>query len=111
VSFSCLDCHAPRYAQTIIEAAKRTLKTGELKVNEAEAIVSSALNIASLSDNNAEILKAMLAKMRKRTLNKLRVGLGHQSPDYQWWYGQAALDGDLLRIKAKITRIQRETIR
>jgi len=27
--------------------------------------------------------------------------------DYQWWYGQPALDGDLLRIKAAATRIAR----
>jgi hypothetical protein len=111
VSFSCLDCHAPGYANTIMEAAKRTVKIGELKLREAEAAVSSTIKNDSLSENDADALKAMLTKMRKETLGNLRVGLGHHSPDYQWWYGHAALDGDLLRIKAKITRIRRGKMR
>ncbi len=111
VSFSCLDCHAPRYVKTILETAKHSLKTGELKLREAEGAVISTLNNASPPDNDATALKAMLARMRLQTLGNLRVGLGHHSPDYQWWYGQAALDGDLLRIKARITRIRRQNMR
>jgi hypothetical protein len=111
VSFSCLDCHAPRYTKTILEAAGRTLEIGELKLREAEAAVRSVIKRKNLSENDIKTLKALLVKMRMGTLGHLRVGLGHHSPDYQWWYGQAALDGDLLRIKAKITRLHRENER
>jgi hypothetical protein len=36
------------------------------------------------------------------------VALRHQqSPDYQWWHGQPALDGDLLRIKGAVGELYR----
>jgi len=37
----------------------------------------------------------------------VRIGVGHQSPDYQWWHGHPALDGDLLRIKGMVSDIER----
>ena len=37
-------------------------------------------------------------------LRNLRLGAGHQSPDYQWWHGQPALDGDLIRIRNAVSR-------
>jgi hypothetical protein len=36
--------------------------------------------------------------------------VGHQSPDYQWWHGQPALDGDLLRIKGVVAERERRRI-
>ncbi len=50
----------------------------------------------------------MLDTMHRQTLRNLRLGIGHQSPDYQWWYGHAALDGDLLRIKSVLSRSARK---
>ncbi|NQU62105.1 MAG: hypothetical protein HQ512_13325 [Rhodospirillales bacterium] len=41
-------------------------------------------------------------------MKSLRLGFAHHSPDYQWWYGQAALDGDLLRVKAAASRLRRQ---
>ena len=104
---SCADCHAPRYADRIVESGKRSLKIGELKVQEAEAAIASALGNKGISIAEAQQLQMMADEMRKRALTSLRLGLGHHSPDYQWWYGQAALDGDLIKIKAFITRLRR----
>ena len=39
--------------------------------------------------------------------NNVYLGVGHQSPDYQWWHGQPALDGDLINIKSMISDLQR----
>jgi hypothetical protein len=33
--------------------------------------------------------------------------VGHQSPDYQWWHGQPALDGDLIRIRDAMDEARR----
>ncbi len=35
------------------------------------------------------------------------MGVRHQSPDYQGWRGQLALDGDLLRIEAAVGVLHR----
>jgi len=40
-------------------------------------------------------------------LKNVRLGVGHQSPDYQWWHGQPALDGDLIRIRDRIAESRR----
>jgi hypothetical protein len=45
--------------------------------------------------------------MQERHLNNLYLGIGHQSPDYQWWHGQPALDGDLLRIRGALDELDR----
>ena len=42
--------------------------------------------------------------MPRQLLDRL---LAHQSPDYQWWLGQAALDGSLLRIKGALGEARR----
>jgi hypothetical protein len=41
-------------------------------------------------------------------LRNVRLGAGHQSPDYQWWHGQAALDGDLIRLRDAVALAWRE---
>jgi hypothetical protein len=43
-----------------------------------------------------------------RHLANVRLGAGHQSPDYQWWHGQPALDGDLIRRREVVARAARE---
>ncbi len=110
VDIACNDCHAPRYTEVITQAGKRALEIGSLKVTEAETAIRSFLQRAGVSKANATELEAMASRMRNETLASLRQGLGHHSPDYQWWYGQAALDGDLIRIKARITRLHRENL-
>lgn len=108
VIYACTDCHAPRYVDTLLETAERTLGIGMLKVDEAADAVIAFVESGVPSAQETAKLEAMVAAMREVTLRDLRLGLGHQSPDFQWWYGQAALDGDLIRIKARITRGLRE---
>lgn len=100
----CGGCHAPRYVSEQLAAARRGLAIGEMKQREAAAVVAAArqeLPAAALPP-----FEALLATLRD-DLRNLRLGLGHQSPDYQWWLGQAALDGDLLRIKGALGEARR----
>lgn len=96
----CGRCHAPRYVAEQLAAAGRGRALGEMKVAEAEGVLAAAR--AELSPEALARLEAMVARMRKLSLVNLRLGLAHQSPDYQWWHGQAALDGDLLRVKGAL---------
>ncbi len=73
---SCLDCHSPRFVETLISAGRRTLAIGDLKVSEATAAVGT--------DPEPKVGR-MLKIMTTKTLRNLRLGIGHQSPDYQWW--------------------------
>ena len=47
-------------------------------------------------------------RMRSQHLKNVWLGIGHQSPDYQWWHGQPALDGDLLHIKGALGELRRK---
>lgn len=47
--------------------------------------------------------------MREIRFDNLVLGVGHQSPDYQWWLGHPAMDGDLVKIKHALDAAQRET--
>lgn len=85
----CRDCHAPRYVAEQFGSGERALNIAGMKLREAEQIARQA-GVAET--------KPLLARMQNHARN-IRVGVGHQSPDYQWWHGQPALDGDLLRIK------------
>lgn len=96
---ACADCHSPRYIETLFAAGRRMLGIADLKLAEATA--------AAGPEPEPEIGR-MLETMRRQTLRNLRLGIGHQSPDYQWWYGHAALDGDLLRIKSALSRNARK---
>lgn len=100
---SCLDCHSPRLVSTLLASGERGLDIGRLKVREAEEAVRGA----RLSADEAAELNRGIDDMRQGPLASLGHGVNHHSPDYQWWYGQAALDGALLRIKAKLTEILR----
>ena len=95
---ACLDCHSPRYVDTLLASARRSLDIGRLKLDEAEAAAAG----------QGIDLGERLRTMREGPLAALRQGLAHQSPDHQWWLGQAALDGALLRVKAAIARHRRQ---
>lgn len=101
----CGACHAPRYVAEQLAAAQRGLAIGEMKQREAEALVALARKEVSAAEL-AQIEK-LLAGLRDENLRDLRLGLAHQSPDYQWWLGQAALDGSLLRIKGALGEARR----
>ncbi|MEO5375765.1 MAG: hypothetical protein H7840_16115 [Alphaproteobacteria bacterium] len=96
---ACLDCHSPRFAETMAAAAERTLAIGRLKLREGEDVAASAPEVPDLAP--------LLTRLRASHA-ALRAGAAHHSPDIQWWHGQAALDGDLIRLKAAVTRFRRE---
>jgi hypothetical protein len=100
----CYDCHAPRYVARQEDAGVRMQEIAWMKWREAEALLRDARTVHP----EAELAEAMrlLARMEAHVTN-VRLGVAHQSPDYQWWHGQPALDGDLLRIKGELSRIQR----
>jgi len=102
---SCRACHSPRYTTEQNAAAARGLAIGEMKRREAEALLVTAREESS----GAELarIEKLFATLRDEDLRHLRLGLAHQSPDYQWWLGQAALDGSLLRIKGTLGEARR----
>ena len=107
---ACYDCHSPRYADTLVAAGKRGLDVGLMKMREAEDAVAARRRGGKLTSDETKELDAMLRAMRDGALVGLRVGTVHQAPDFQWWLGQAALDGALLRIKARLSRIDRQKL-
>jgi hypothetical protein len=100
----CYDCHAPRYIGRQDETSVRMLEIARMKWREGDALVQSARSTYS----DVELAEALrlLARMQAHVTN-VRLGVAHQSPDYQWWHGQPALDGDLLRIKGELSRLGR----
>jgi hypothetical protein len=103
---TCRACHSPRYTTEQNAAAQRGLALGEMKRREAEALVEAARK--ELSGEQLAQIEKLFATLRDKNLRDLRLGLGHQSPDYQWWLGQAALDGSLLRIKGALGEARRQ---
>ncbi|MBF0283752.1 MAG: hypothetical protein HQL51_04765 [Magnetococcales bacterium] len=90
----CRDCHSPRFVGTWFATGDRMVEIGRMKVREATAAVG---------DREAPELRAMLQRMGDGPLRNVRLGVGHQSPDHQWWHGHPALDGDLLRLKSRLS--------
>lgn len=101
---SCRACHSPRYTTEHQAAAERGLGIGQMKQREAAALLGAARKESSGAD--LARIEALYATLQDN-LRDLRLGLGHQSPDYQWWLGQAALDGSLLRIKGALGEVRR----
>jgi hypothetical protein len=101
----CGACQPPRYVTKQLAAAQRSLAIGEMKFNEAQAATDAARG--ELKGEELARIETLLTAMRDAVLRNLRLGLGHQSPDYQWWLGQAALDGSLLRIKGAVGEAKR----
>ena len=104
----CGACHSPRYVAEQLAGAQRGLAIGEMKRREAEALVELARKETSAAE--LAQIEALLATLRNENLRELRLGLAHQSPDYQWWLGQAALDGSLLRIKGALGEARRSRV-
>ncbi|MEW8506464.1 MAG: multiheme c-type cytochrome [Candidatus Thiodiazotropha sp.] len=95
----CSGCHSPRFVREQLANGKQQLKIADLKVAEGEALIAAAADNMS---HHLEILRQRLLQHRQNIL----YGVGHQSPDYQWWHGQPALDGDLIRIRDSLLQIQ-----
>jgi hypothetical protein len=105
----CQDCHSPRYITRLFDNGERMLAIGRMKVHEAAEILEQAQG----EFTGAELAgaRAHFDRMQSLHLKNLYLGIGHQSPDYQWWHGQPALDGDLLRIKGAVGELHRTSVR
>jgi len=104
----CGACHSPRYVAEQLAAAQRGLALGEMKGREAEALVELARK--EMTATELAQVEKLFATLKDENLRDLRLGLAHQSPDYQWWLGQAALDGSLLRIKGALGEARRSRV-
>jgi len=100
----CQDCHSPRYITRLFDNGEAMLEIARKKVREAKAVIEQAEN--DFNESQLKPAKDQFKKMQQH-LRNVHLGIGHQSPDYQWWHGQPALDGDLLRIKDSIGELQR----
>ena len=104
-SEACRDCHSPRFTATWFASGERMIAIGRMKAREGKAVLEW---IDALDDPDASRQAATLWNdMVKHHLRNVRLGVFHQSPDHQWWHGQPALDGDLLRLKGILGNIQR----
>ncbi|MFQ5642265.1 MAG: multiheme c-type cytochrome [Thiogranum sp.] len=101
----CQDCHAPRYITRLLGNGERMLAIGRMKVKEAAGVLQQAEQ--EFPGKDLAAARARLEKMQSLHLKNVWRGIGHQSPDYQWWHGQPALDGDLLRIKGALDELRR----
>ncbi len=101
---ACQDCHAPRYIMRLFDNGERMLEIGRKKVREARSLIERVS--VKFSDDELAPARAQLLKMQQH-LKNVYLGVAHQSPDYQWWHGHPALDGDLLRIKGFIGELYR----
>jgi hydroxylamine dehydrogenase len=100
----CQDCHAPRYISRLFSNGEAMLEIARKKVREAKNLIEQAtieFGAEKLATANVQF------KKMQQHLKNVYLGAGHQSPDYQWWHGQPALDGDLLRIKDNIGELYR----
>ena len=101
----CHQCHSPRYVASLAANGEAMIAVGRLKRREADDLLEQAR-----ADFTAEELQDMLT-IRARLdayQYRLRLGVGHQSPDYQWWHGHPALDGELLRLKGAYDGLVRQ---
>ena len=101
----CQECHSSRYITSLFDNGERMLDIGRMKVREAAGVLEQAEGEFS----GAELAAARehFVRMQSLHLKNVYLGVGHQSPDYQWWHGQPALDGDLLRIKGAVGELHR----
>jgi hypothetical protein len=100
----CGECHAPRYVAEQAATGARMQEIARMKLREAREVVTGYQEILVPEDRRE--LDVLLAGMQAHGRN-VHLGVGHQSPDYQWWHGQPALDGDLLRIKGVVAERER----
>jgi hypothetical protein len=97
----CGACHAPRYVAEQLAAGDRLKEVARLKVREAEELAARHPEGATGFSGHLESIGGHLANVR--------LGAGHQSPDYQWWHGQPALDGELIRLRHAVAQAMRQT--
>ena len=102
----CQDCHSPRYITRLFDNGEQMLDIGRMKVQEAAAVIEEA--VGEFSGSELVAARQHFVKMQSLHLKNVYLGVGHQSPDYQWWHGQPALDGDLLRIKGAVGELRRQ---
>jgi hypothetical protein len=105
----CQECHSPRYVTRLFDNGEQMLAIGRMKVHEAAAVIE----LAEGEYTGSELTEARehFVRMQSLHLKNVYLGIGHQSPDYQWWHGQPALDGDLLRIKGAVGELYRIPVR
>lgn len=105
----CQECHSPRYITRLFDNGEQMLDIGRMKVREAAAVIEQAEG--EFSEAELAAAREHFVRMQSLHLKNVYLGVGHQSPDYQWWHGQPALDGDLLRIKGAVGELQRRPVR
>ena len=104
----CQDCHAPRYITRLFDNGERMLEIGQMKVREAAGLLEPAAG--EYTEEELAAARDHFERMQERHLHNLYLGIAHQSPDYQWWHGQPALDGDLLRIRGALDELDRSHV-
>ena len=105
----CFNCHSLRYVKRLFENGERMLDIAQKKLSEGQQLVNNAIIQYGKNQQATDQLfniKQQWKKMQKH-YNNVYLGIAHQSPDYQWWHGQPALDGDLLKIKSLVSDLQR----
>jgi hypothetical protein len=103
ITTSCLNCHAISYINRLNDNAASMIEIARMKVREARQLLAEYAN-EHHAPADAQLTSLMQAM--EKHLRNVYLGAFHQSPDYQWWHGQPALDGDLLRIKGIISNRQ-----
>jgi hypothetical protein len=101
----CQECHSPRYITRLFDNGEQMLAIGRMKVQEAAAVIEQAEDEFTAAE--LAVAREHFERMQSLHLKNVYLGVGHQSPDYQWWHGQPALDGDLLRIKGTVGDLYR----
>ncbi|MBF0421439.1 MAG: hypothetical protein HQL73_00420 [Magnetococcales bacterium] len=97
----CQDCHSRRLVEDWFRIGTEGLAIAAMKVREGEAVLREIVR----RDPFAALHGHVIRQRMDRHLTNIRLGVGHQSPDGQWWRGQAALDGDLLRLKSLLSEV------
>lgn len=100
----CQDCHAPRYITRLLVNGENMLEIARKKVREGNGLIEQAS--ALFSESELKPARQLMEKMQHH-LKNVYLGVAHQSPDYQWWHGHPALDGDLIKIKGIVSELYR----
>ena len=93
----CTGCHSPRYVNEQFASGKRQMNIADLKLKEGKALFASRVDVKT------DVAEKFLQDLALHGKNVF-LGVAHQSPDYQWWHGQPAMDGDLIRIRDALIR-------
>lgn len=104
ITGACINCHGPRYIARLHDTSARMIGVASMKLREARQLLDKH---SAEHHPAAKAQLGTLIKQMEKHLRNVYLGAYHQSPDYQWWHGQPALDGDLLRIKGIISGISR----